>query len=350
MMKKLYIAAVVILIGCSQSNKSSDTINLKFSDFARKENLKGEKKVLDNLLNPRKILLKNNILIVSSRESNNLIHLIDKDKLNYISSKGIQGDGPGEIRSIIWELDRGLNDSTFWAYDINSKAIHEFDLYGQSKYASRTITQKQDWFMSFSNHWISPNEIISNVSRDNFKFGIFDSLGNRVKSFGSWSPEKEIDENTGHLLLLLNQGPIEFNSANQTLVHSRIQYELLEINDLKTGKTFGIYGPKLYEVEYDVFDSDGLPVANVDVDTPQGYSDVFVGEESIFAIYIGKTPASIKTSGESSRTIFEFDLAGNPLSLFELNYPIQSITVDEKEKKIYTITDDREPGIAVFKY
>ncbi|WP_026968163.1 BF3164 family lipoprotein [Algoriphagus terrigena] len=349
-MKKLYLAAVVILISCSQPNKSSDILELKLSDFQKKENLKGEKIFFDSLLNPRRILLKNDILVISSRESGNLIHLIDKNKLEYLSSKGIQGDGPGEIRSSIWELDRGLNDSTFWAYDLSSKSIHEYALYKQSKYASRTINQKQDWFMSFSNHWISPNEIISNVSRDNYKFGVFDSLGNRVKSFGSWFPEKEIDEKTGHLLLLLNQGPIEFNSKNQTLVHSRIQYELLEISNLKTGKTFGIYGPELYEVKYDIFDSDGLPVANVDIDTPQGYSDVFVGEESIFAIYIGKTPASIKASGESSRTIFEFDLAGNPLSLFELNYPIQSITVDEKEKKIYAITDDREPGIAVFKY
>lgn len=349
-MKKLYIVAVVILIGCSQQNKLSETLNLKFSDFAKKEKLKGEKTIFDSLLNPRKILLKDNILIVSSRETEKLIHLIDKNKLEYISSKGIRGEGPGEIQSIIWELDRGLNDSTFWAYDLNSKSIHEFNLYEQSKYASRKINQKQGWYMGFSNHWISPNEIISNVIQDNFKFGIFDSLGNRVKSFGSWSTEKKTDEQTGHLLLNLNQGPIEFNFKNQTLVHGRIQYELLEISNLKTGKTFGIYGPKLYEVKYDIFDSNGFPVANVDADTPKGYSDVFVGEESIFAIYIGKTPESIKSSGERSRTIFEFDLDGNPLSFFELNYPIQAIAVDEKEKRIYAITEDREPGIVVFKY
>ncbi len=349
-MKKLCIVAVVILIGCSKPNKLSETLNLKFEDFAKKENLTGEKWTFDSLLNPRQILLKNDVLVVSSNGIGNLIHLIDKNKLAYISSKGIQGDGPGEIPSSIWELDRGLNDSTFWAYDLNSKSIHEFYLYEPSKYASRKINQKQDWFLGFSNHWISPNKILSNVTQDNFKFGIFDSLGNRVDSFGSWSSEKKTDEKTGHFLLTLNQGSIEFNSKNQTLVHGRIRYELLEISNLETGKTISIYGPNLYEVKYEIFGSNDFPLPNVNADTPKGYSDVFVGEKSIFAVYIGKTKASINSSGELSRTIFEFDLNGKPLSFFELNYPIQAITVDEKEKKIYAITEDREPGIAVFKY
>ena len=349
-MKKLFIVAVVILFGCSKPNNLPETLNLKFEDFTKKENLSGEKFTFDSLLNPRKILLKNDVLVVSSDGIGNLIHLIDKNKLAYISSKGIQGEGPGEIRSIIWELDRGLNDSTFWAYDLNSKSIHEFYLYDTSKYASRKINQKQDWFLGFSNHWISPNKLLSNVTRDNFKFGIFDSLGNRVDSFGSWSSEKKTDEKTGYLLLSLNQGPIEYNSKNQILVLSRSQYELLEISNIETGKTVSIYGPNLYEVKYEVFDSNGFPMAAVNADIPKGYSDVFVGEKSVFAVYIGKTKAVINSSGEISRTIFEFDLNGKPLSLYELNYPIKAITVDEKQKKIYAITEDREPGIAVFEY
>lgn len=61
-MKKLFIVAVVILIGCSKPNKLSETLNLKFEDFAKKENLTGEKLTFDSLLNPRKILLKNMVI------------------------------------------------------------------------------------------------------------------------------------------------------------------------------------------------------------------------------------------------------------------------------------------------
>lgn len=349
-MKKLLILAIVILSGCSKPNDTSQTLNVKLEDFAQKVNLTGQKFTFDSLLNPRKILLKNDVLVVSNDGIGHFLHLIDKHQLTYLTSKGIRGEGPGQIRSMVWELDGGLDDSTFWAYDLNTKSIHEFDLRDTSKLASRKISQKQDWYLGFSNHWISPNKIISNISQDIFKFGIFDSLGNRVDSFGSWSRDQETDSKLGYLLLGLNQGPIEFNSKNQILVHSRSQFELLEINNLETGKTIGIYGPNVYEVKYETIDNVELPYAIVNAEIPKGYSDVFVGEKSIFAVYIGKTRESINSSGETSRMIFEFDLNGKPLSIFTLDYPIGAIAVDEKERKIYAITEDREPGIAVFDY
>jgi hypothetical protein len=349
-MKKLLIVVIVILSGCSKPNDAFETLNLKLEDFAQKVNLTGQKFTFDSLLNPRKIMLKNDVLVVSNDGGGYFLHLIDKNQLIYLASKGIRGEGPGQIRSMVWELDEGLGDSTFWAYDLNTKSIHEFDLRDTSKLAMRKISQKQDWHQGFSNHWISPNKIISNISQDNFKFGVFDSLGNRVDSFGSWSSDQTTDPKLGYLLLGLHQGPIEFNSKNQILVHSRSQFELLEINNLETGKTIGIYGPNVYEVKYETIDNGELPYAIVNAEIPKGYSDVFVGDKSIFAVYIGKTRESINSSGETSRMIFEFDLQGKPLSIFSLDYPIGAITVDEKDKKIYAITEDREPGIAVFDY
>ncbi len=346
----LWFTFLLFLNSCSSQNDSKVVINLKFEDFEQSKHLVGKKYLYDSILNPRNVLIKNNFLVVSTQGTGNLLHLINLKNLEYIQSKGIQGQGPGEISSMIWELDRGIDQNTFWAYDLNSKTNHEFEINSDSKYPIKSIKQRQDWFMGFSIHLIEKNKFISYVTRDNFKFGIFDSTGNRISSFGPWSDEKVTDEKTGYLLLGLNQGPIDFNSKNKTLVHSRLNFELLEISNLETGKIISIYGPKNYEVKYEIFDSNGFPSADVDSDIPMGYSDIFVGKNSVFAVYIGKPNSLINSSKEISKSIFEFSLQGKPLSHFTTNYSIRSIAVDEEAKKIYTITEDKDPGLAVFEY
>ncbi len=346
----VWVFGVCFLIGCSKSNERMVALNLKFDDFEQNSKLNGKKFRYDSVLNPRKILIKKDKIIVSTDGSDNLIHLINKEDMSYMLSKGERGEGPGQISSMVWEFDRGIDENTFWAYDLNNKAFHQFDLKNSNRSALKSIRQREDWFLGFSVNLIESNRFISNVTMDSYKFGIFDSLGNRVDSFGPWSEEKLVDEKTGSFLLGLNQGQIEFNSKNQVLAHARVRFELLEISNLKSGKVIGIYGPENYDVTYDVFDSNGFPKAAIDHTIPNGYSDVFVGDKSIFAIYVGKTNSMISSSGETSRTIFQFSLEGKPLSNFTTNYPIKSLAVDENSRKIYAVTEDKEPGIAIFGY
>ncbi|REG85470.1 BF3164 family lipoprotein [Algoriphagus antarcticus] len=346
------IFLIIFLFSCGsdRENKSGE-IKFGFDSFPKVQELAGQKYIYDSILNARKVLLKGNDLIVSNLGGEGRqLHILNRHTLSYKKGLGKIGDGPGEIRSGIWELDAGLNEDSFWAYDLNGKSFYEFSLNDSSSLAKRTIRQNEAWFLGYSMHWKSPNELISYVTRDSYKFGIFDTLGTRQSSIELWEKGEEVDEQIGYLLSNLYQGPIEYNPFNHVLGHAASQFENFQLISLNSGKSITLVGPKKYEIDYEVEQQGNEIAAFLSEETIKGYSDIFIGEKSVFLVYIGKTSAQRKKSGVNSDTIFEFDLEGNPKALFKTNLSIRSIAVSEKDQMIYAVTNDKDPGIVVFKY
>lgn len=342
----------LLFFSCTKEKETSNgKIRFSFDSFPLKKELEGKKYIYDSILNARKVLLKGDDLIVSNLGGKGRqLHILDKNNLSYKNGFGKIGEGPGEIRSGIWELDEGLSKETFWAYDLNGKSFYEFSLEDTSILSKRTIRQNEEWFLGYSMHWKSGNEIISYMSRDAYKFGVFDTLGNRKSSIERWVWGENVNEQTGYVLSSLYQGPIEYNAKNQIIVHASIQFENFQLINIKSGESVTLVGPQQYELEYEVQDLGNDLKAYVSESTIKGYSDVFIGENSIFLVYIGKTSAQRKSSGVNSDTIFEFDLKGNPKALYKTDFSIRSITVSEKDKLIYAVTTDKNPGIVVFNY
>ncbi|SFT68474.1 TolB-like 6-blade propeller-like [Algoriphagus locisalis] len=341
-----------LVLSCTH-NGASETEEIKFSfdSFPSVHELTGEKYIYDSILNARKIVVKGNDLIVSNLGGGgSQVHILDRNTLSYKKGLGKIGQGPGEIRSGIWELDAGLNKDTFWAYDLNGKSFYEFSLVDTSVLAKRTIRQNEEWFLGYSMNWKSENEIISYMTRDSYKFGIFDTLGTRLGSIELWDKEEAVDEQTGYLLSSMYQGFLEYNPSNHILGHAVSQFENFQLIDLHSGESISLIGPQEYEIDYEVENQGNEIAAFLSNETIKGYSDIFIGNNSVFLVYIGKTSAQRRESGVNSDTIFEFDLSGNPKALYKTDLSIRSISVSEKDQIIYAVTSDKDPGIAVFRY
>jgi hypothetical protein len=340
--------SLLIFFSCSIKNDNQKRITK--DSFSEVIKLKGDKKEFVELVNPKKIHLSKDFLVVSTDGNDTLLHFISEDKLEYLFSKGIRGDGPGEINSIVWDIFPSLKDNSFWVYDLNMKKIHEFDLTDSTFKAIQSINQKGDWFYGFSNHWLDPNKIVSYTSMTDHKYMVFDTLGNKVNALRPWNEDKPIDREESYMLSGLYQGPIDFNPHSGILGHASIKFESFELLDVENNNWINVYGPSDVELEYDIFETNSGKSANVKSHVPRGYNDIFVGKETVFLVYIGRTDAEIKDVGYRSNTILQFDLEGNPLSWFDLDFPIRSLTVNESERIFYCITEDREPGIVVYKY
>ncbi|TDK50091.1 BF3164 family lipoprotein [Algoriphagus formosus] len=347
----LYFAIFYIIFGCTETTREGlQRIEFSLDDFEVKKQLTGEKFVYDSILNPRRILLKRTNLIVSNSGSRFLLHVIDPSSMKYQTGKGLIGNGPGEITVGIWELDGGLDDDSFWAYDLSGKRFYEFNLLSDSKLASRTIKQNEAWFFGHSMHWKSRNEIISYLIRSSDEFGVFDTLGNRTELIRPWSFEEEVDEQMGYVLAGLYQGPIDYHSKSKILGHAAIKFEYFELINLEDKNILEFYGPNKSQLNYELETQDGEVNAFITEETIKGYSDIFIGEESVFLAYIGKTNHEERELGETTNMIFEFDLNGNPKSLFETDIAVRYLTVSETDRIIYGISNDENPGIVIFEY
>jgi len=345
------LIVLFVLLGCdSQESEEIRVINYNFDDFVQEEFLKAEFYQFDSIVNPRKILSKGNYLIISEKGSDNLIHLLDKTQMKYLRSTGKQGEGPGEISSGIWELDAGIYQDSFWAYDLSGKSFHQYSLQDSGSFAIRTIRQNESWFLGYSIHQLGSNRFLSYVSRDSFKFGIFDSLGQRISSIRPWSYVDSVDEMTGYILLGLNQGPIGYSEESKILVHAGANYEFFEIINMESQEIIRLLGPSGIELQYEIKGSASDPFAQVSSDVLEGFRDVYVGSSSIFLIYIGQTFEESLQEGIVSKMIFEFSLSGLPKKIYHTDMAIRAISVDESINRIYAITSNKDPGIAVFDY
>ncbi|MHA7131123.1 BF3164 family lipoprotein [Algoriphagus namhaensis] len=345
-----------LFMGCmavsctSNENKGGATLTYRLDDFPVTKDLVGSSFTFDSILNPRKILLKGDYLIVSENNFGNLIHVLEKKTMRYLKSTGNQGDGPGQIRSGIWYFDAGLDDEHYWAYDLTGKSFYKFSLLDSTTKARRTIRQNESWFLGYSIHQLEENRFISYMSRDGFKFGIFDSLGSRISSIRPWSLNDSVDQMKGYILMGLNQGPMQYNPKNRIFAHAGIKYEFLEILHIDNGDIIRLEGPSGVELKYEIKGNPSDPILEMGEEVPRGFRDLYVGQNSIFLIYIGKTLKETREEGETPSLILEFGINGEPKGKYQCDLPVRAISVDESEKKIYAVTGGREPGLAIFDY
>jgi hypothetical protein len=349
-MKIILFLALVGLFSCSQKNISEDSVEyFTLSSFPVSKNIESKKYSYPEILTPHILTIKNGKVVLASISGENLIHIIDQKTMEYLVGKGNPGEGPDEIMNV-WEFDMGFNENTIWAYSNTGKSFNEFDLSDSSKSVVSKIRQSGDWIQGMSMNWVKRNEIISYMNFSENKFIVFDSLGKQISKVGPWSTTAKISDESKFVLSALNQGSKSINREKLKLVLAKVKFDEFEIFDLNNQTEKVLKGPVNKEFNYTIQADGNVNVALEDENSIYGYNNSFMTENFIFLVFIGKTRNQLRETKETSRDIFQFDLEGNPIAHFKTNVSIRSIAVDEKEKKIYAITEDREPGIAVFDY
>ncbi len=138
-----------------------------------------------DVFNPMQISFKNGKLIIGESKGDTLIYIYDPDSVKLISKKGINGYGPNEIPNM-WNFDRGIADSTFWAYSWGGKSFYEFHLLDSDPYPINQIKQSENFFLAMGMTWTRDKTLITFLADGPDKYVEFSSEGEILNKYGFW--------------------------------------------------------------------------------------------------------------------------------------------------------------------
>lgn len=331
---------IIIAIACSDKKLEKEITQLE-----------SKKIYFEELKMPRKVRFKRGKLVVSenSRISPDLplIHVIDANDMTYMFSQGKNGFGPGEI-SDATDFDLGSNDSTFWVYSAIEKRISEFSLFEQSELAKYQIKQPVNFFKAYSCLFLTDSTFLGMFVDSPYRlveFGLYNEFEKGYGSLENFTDRTDLDNFN---LSQINSGWFNSNSDKTVFAIASIFYDKIDVFNARTKEFKVIYGPDPEVFEFELYQEASGASVIWSIDAPYQYRDIEITKDRIYALYGGISEPEINKTSEVARTLRVYDFNGNLLEQYQLDRSLNSIALDIENNKIYGITTDSDPGIAVF--
>jgi len=331
---------IILAFACSEKKLEKEIVPLE-----------SEKIYFEELKMPMIVRFKQGKLLVSesSRISSDLplVHVLDANDMSYKFSQGKIGFGPGEI-SDASDFDLGSNDSTFWVYSSMDKRISEFSLFEPSALAKNQIKQPENFFKAYSCRFLTDSTFLGMFVDSPYRlveFGLYNDFEEGYGSLENFTKRTDLDNFN---LSQINSGWFNSNYDKSMFAIASIFYDKIDVFNARTKEFKTIYGPKPEVFDFEVSYSSSGPSLSFSWDAPYQYRDIEITNDRIYALFGGISEPEINKTSEIARTLRVYDLEGNLLELYHLDRSLRSIALDIDNKKIYGITTDSDPGIAVF--
>lgn len=313
--------------------------------------LSSKKVFIPELMNPMHVNQKSDYLIISEINripvDKPLIHLIRKKDLSYFTSKGITGFGPNEITDA--ELfESGFSDSTFWVYSSISKRMSEFSILDTGRNSINEFRQSEGMYMMYNMYFTLDSTFLCISASDPNKLVELNTKGERIAGYGTWEKISGRSELDDYLLSTLNKGWFRASPDKRLFVKASIFRDRLELFNYENKDFIIVDGPRLELPRFDISGSGSNSALIFNPEEAYGHRDVDFGKNLIYDLYGGFNELEIRQNNVIAKTIFVLTHKGEMVAKLNLDQSVRSITVDEILGKIYGITTDEEPGIAVF--
>ncbi|WP_186756052.1 BF3164 family lipoprotein [Echinicola salinicaeni] len=351
----IIISFFLLTINCSQKQETSTynqrkKINFTAKDIPAPKKLTGLKLSFQEFLNPRHILYLDNHLIIAenSQQESDVFYLYDLEKRTFLKTMGKKGLGPGETMTSS-SLEAGFKTGEFWNYDSNRRTINKFKINDDdsSKLATTQIKTPTNLNLVTEVTLTSPSSFIVKTANIWDKLAEINFEGDTLSKLGSWKNMVDKKGLNPFTVSHICQGKLSSSLDKKYVGISGILKDFVEIFDLETGKSIYIEGPVGEDPSFELrkWTAETYPVFHQP--STMHYSQLYLAEDSFFVLYKGETNSK-ESAPEPHSKIFQFDYEGNFLNNYLLDYPILSFSMDEKEMKIYAITKDEDPNVAVF--
>ena len=349
MKKNIYILFILIFIGCvtQQDEDLVEFGNTKYfsnDSFENKVELKQQIFNEDFIGDPARLALIDTFLFVVDIKLDTIIHLFSSNSKAYLGKLISRGSGPSELITCS-DIETSRTKRNFWAYDITSRKWIEYNIDSLSK------NQKHENIIDFNNissdykgifhpQWLTDSTLVcSSLFKYNERFFVFDKKLEMKKAI--YNPYLKIYPKFGdNILGDIFSSFISIKPDKSKIVIAGRYLDLIEIyNDNGDIQTM-LKGPdKYFDFKFDIESSIKQGSLIKLPETKRAYIGIKTTDNCIYLLYSGKERKDPSHYSYAS-IIYAFDWNGQPLKKYELDAPILSFEIDEKNNIIYALHQD----------
>ena len=336
-----FIILIIIntIISCTNNDSYKDADSFSYSDFGNSISLHGTIIEFDDILmKPVDIRVSDSLLIMKNRGPEYHFHIFSfhdyKKKGELISF----GNGPNEmIEPTILFSD----DSFIWVLDHEKRSVSKcsFNILSDTSYVN--ILQKTELKEYIDKAAVlKDGGIISVALNPQMKrFSIFDNTGQIINNVGEY-PECSLNFKM-HEQFEAFFCDFTIDYKKQRIFMSYKQTDLIEISNLEGQLIKRMHGPDhFFPIVKQEQNGDYIKVRSQPGKTKDAYFIPRNAGDEVFVLYSGEVYERGKS--ELINTIFVFDWNGIPKRKYELDNPIYSFDVDQKNRVIYALSDSPE--------
>lgn len=350
-MKHVCIIIFAIFLNCCSEKNQNNHITFKNKDLS-KIPLQSIKIDFNEFMDPRVIDRKGNLLFVmeSNRTSADIpaIHIIDAENWTYYRKKGVKGNGPLELAGANSFFAQNASDS-FWVYSSQDKKMLEYSINDTSMLAINEYRQPEIIFKVIRISQATDTTFLGVSADDPNRIIEFNTNGERIAGYGEWEKVETHPELDNFELFQFHDGWFKGSKEYGLHVFAGIFRDRLEIFNYPSKEFIIVDGPSLdlpsFKIMGEGMDSRlYIPLE----DNTYKYRDISITQDYIFALYGGIGEFEIRKTNKVAEKIYVFTHKGEPVCILELDRSISCLTVNTAKNKIYGVTTDADPGIAVF--
>jgi TolB-like 6-blade propeller-like len=343
-----FYIAILFLASCSSDNSTT------FNKFPSTKIITGKRIEIDQniLLRSNRIFLADSILIVLEGKNEKYLYLFNVNNTKLIGTGGIKGQGPGELISP-WLLIESNKKNSFCVYDMTTKRLNYFNIDS----IRNNLNYRPNEYINFSPEsgscnfpaWISDSVLVSPGIFSSGRLAFIDLNGKLLKRSGKVPDKKSHKGVSNEFVLQAYQSVLTINPNTKDIAVCSRYADRIELYDSIGTERRIITGPQGFIPKYRIGKAMGSAVLIQDKKIRFGYIDVVSDEKYIYALFSGRTRLELQGKANYGNFIFKFDWDGNPITMFELDSLLLSITIDKKNKIIYGITNDKNVKIISYK-
>lgn len=324
----------------------------RYSTFPNEKPLSAQVITLDTALlrSPFRVAVRDSIaIILDLHNADYFFHAFTYPKWNHIVSFGKRGETPDDMLSA--ETFKFQSLDSIWALDANRMQITRWSVSSITQSAKRVeqINLDRKLIRSLDLNPMDSCFLIPDYSGEH-RIHKVSKQGKMIGSEGTIPSELANEETSHPALAQAWRSFIDYNPDNGILAMATQLGETIEIYNLKENTHIVLYGPN-GEPKFKTGSGDvGFPTGIM------GFNDIKVTDQYIYAVFEGRRFKDIMTAlqhGEKvekgGRSIYVFDLKGNPVCKYTLDHAIQGINVNEETNTIVATNTNNDDPILVFK-